>query len=290
VSREALETMTRLRAANIPVVAVMLTGRPLFAGPQLNAANAFVVAWLPGSEGAGVADRLFGARGGAATFSGRLPMAWPASARADGPVLFARGFGLDGGRQEWTPVPEEPGTDAGARGNAFFVDGRPDARTSLVIGDGKSVADKVMLVPTTGANGRIAVRAVDDRVQEGARAFDLRGGGAQQVSLDLDAPADLTLPAFAGSMMVVRIRLDGAPAADIRIGARCDQPCDQKVALPLIPTGAWTTVGIPLKCFGPVEALRQVKSPFVLRSAGTMRFSMAEVAVGAAADHVATCS
>ncbi len=51
-------TMARLKAAGIPVVAVMLTGRPLYVNPALNLADAFVVAWLPGSEGAGVADLL----------------------------------------------------------------------------------------------------------------------------------------------------------------------------------------------------------------------------------------
>ena len=50
------ETMRKLKAQGIPVVALMITGRPLYVNPALNAADAFVVAWLPGSEGGGIAD------------------------------------------------------------------------------------------------------------------------------------------------------------------------------------------------------------------------------------------
>src|SRR3546814_2926903 len=79
--------MRKLKAAGIPVVAVMVTGRPLFVNEALNEADAFVTAWLPGSEGAGVADLLFARKDGtmAFDFQGRLPTAWPATARHDGP-------------------------------------------------------------------------------------------------------------------------------------------------------------------------------------------------------------
>jgi beta-glucosidase len=53
---------------------VVVSGRPLIIDPaQRNAADALVAAWLPGSEGAGVADTLFGVR----PFNGRLPVSWP---------------------------------------------------------------------------------------------------------------------------------------------------------------------------------------------------------------------
>ncbi len=56
---------------------VLLTGRPLILGDVLDAASAVVVAWLPGTEGAGVADVL----AGAAKPAGKLPCTWP---RIDG--------------------------------------------------------------------------------------------------------------------------------------------------------------------------------------------------------------
>jgi beta-glucosidase len=81
-----------------PVVVVLLTGRPLILGDLLDAAAAVVVAWLPGTEGAGVADVL----SGAAKPAGKLPCSWPRT-MAQIPVnvgdagadpLFAYGFGL----------------------------------------------------------------------------------------------------------------------------------------------------------------------------------------------------
>lgn len=76
-----LKLLNKLKASGIPVVAVFLSGRPLWVNPLLDAADAFVAAWFPGSEGGGVADVLIGdARGRPRhDFSGRLPMSWPNS-------------------------------------------------------------------------------------------------------------------------------------------------------------------------------------------------------------------
>ncbi|MGH3656903.1 MAG: glycoside hydrolase family 3 protein, partial [Micromonosporaceae bacterium] len=76
----------------------VVSGRPQVLTDQLSTMDALVASWLPGSEGAGVADVLFGAR----PFTGKLPMTWPRS-EAQVPInigdanydpLFAYGFGL----------------------------------------------------------------------------------------------------------------------------------------------------------------------------------------------------
>ena len=80
------------------VVVVLISGRPLIVTEQIEAVDAFVAAWLPGSEGAGVADFLF-ARDGFRPV-GKLPYAWPARFEhiplaQDAPhALFPFGFGL----------------------------------------------------------------------------------------------------------------------------------------------------------------------------------------------------
>jgi beta-glucosidase len=80
-------------------VVVVVSGRPMIINPaQLQNMDALVAAWLPGSEGAGVADTLFGAR----PFMGRLPMTWPRSldqepinvGDANYDPLFPYGYGL----------------------------------------------------------------------------------------------------------------------------------------------------------------------------------------------------
>jgi beta-glucosidase len=87
--------------ANVPVVVVLFSGRPLMLEPILAAADAIVAAWLPGTEGDGVADVLFGKHNP----TGKLSMTWPRSTtqvpidigpggRKAAGVLFDYGFGL----------------------------------------------------------------------------------------------------------------------------------------------------------------------------------------------------
>lgn len=94
---EDLDTIRRITKRGIPVVAVLVSGRPLVVTPEMAEATAFVAAWLPGSEGAGVADVLFGDH----DFRGRLPFSWPARSEQnpdrENPAYEPRypaGFGL----------------------------------------------------------------------------------------------------------------------------------------------------------------------------------------------------
>jgi beta-glucosidase len=114
-----------------PVITVFLTGRPQYASDLINLSDAFVVAWLPGTEAAGITDVLYrGADGGIRfDFRGRLPFAWPAGpcqtgiaqAQADGEPLFPIGFGLGygdaGASRRLVETPEAGTCDApGAQG------------------------------------------------------------------------------------------------------------------------------------------------------------------------------
>ncbi|GAA4562984.1 glycoside hydrolase family 3 N-terminal domain-containing protein [Micromonospora coerulea] len=96
LDREDLRTISTLRNAGVPVIVVLVSGRPLDIATELPAWNALLASWLPGTEGAGVTDVLFGAAP-----TGKLPMTWmnavsqqPINA-GDGQVpLFAQGYGL----------------------------------------------------------------------------------------------------------------------------------------------------------------------------------------------------
>ncbi len=98
-----LATINTLRGAGVPVVVVLVSGRPLDVAAQLPNWNGLLASWLPGTEGAGVADVLFGDYAP----TGKLPVTWMQSASqqpindGDGkPALFPYGFGLSYG-----PVP-----------------------------------------------------------------------------------------------------------------------------------------------------------------------------------------
>jgi beta-glucanase (GH16 family) len=70
-----LAMIERLRAQSERLVIVLYSGRPMIITDALMQSDAFVAAWLPGTEGQGIADVLFGD----APFSGRLPYTWPRS-------------------------------------------------------------------------------------------------------------------------------------------------------------------------------------------------------------------
>ena len=88
-----------LKAKNIPVVSVFITGRPRGVDAAIEASDAFVAAWLPGSEGAGVADVLLSNTQGkpAYNFKGSLPFNWPQNGSSN-PITtstkYKFGYGL----------------------------------------------------------------------------------------------------------------------------------------------------------------------------------------------------
>lgn len=101
LSNEDLEAIKKLQKVSKKVVVVLVSGRPLFVTNEIASWNAVVAAWLPGSEGQGVADVLFGDK----PFVGTLPLPWPHHAEqlpitvdgktSDGTqLLFPRYFGL----------------------------------------------------------------------------------------------------------------------------------------------------------------------------------------------------
>ena len=101
LSKSDQRLIAHVRPLARKMVLILVTGRPLVLGDALQQSDAVVVAWLPGSEGAGVADVLFGD----APFIGKLPYGWPRDAAgvkaATAPaaerragLLFEAGFGL----------------------------------------------------------------------------------------------------------------------------------------------------------------------------------------------------
>jgi beta-glucosidase len=96
LAAEDLALIAKARATGLPVVTVLLSGRPLVLGAALADSDAFVAAWLPGTEGQGVADVLFGDF----KATGKLPRPWPESNEAlandaNAQPQFPLGFGLN---------------------------------------------------------------------------------------------------------------------------------------------------------------------------------------------------
>ncbi|MFF5547646.1 glycoside hydrolase family 3 N-terminal domain-containing protein [Streptomyces olivaceoviridis] len=108
LDQEDLQTLARLRASGVPVVVVLVSGRPLDVSGRLPDWTALLAAWLPGTEGAGVSDVLFGDYAP----TGKLPVSWPRTSSQE-PVndgdgkdpLFPYGYGLTYSGAGPTPPP-----------------------------------------------------------------------------------------------------------------------------------------------------------------------------------------
>jgi beta-glucosidase len=92
--RISIETVECVRAVSDEVVVIIISGRPLIITEQIDNWDAVVAAWLPGTEGQGVADVLFGD----CSFIGKLMYTWPRSMEqiplGSGELLFPFGYGL----------------------------------------------------------------------------------------------------------------------------------------------------------------------------------------------------
>ncbi|MFJ1602384.1 glycoside hydrolase family 3 N-terminal domain-containing protein [Streptomyces sp. NPDC088253] len=108
LDQEDLQTLARLKASGVPVVVVLVSGRPLDISAQLPDWKALLASWLPGTEGAGVSDVLFGDYAP----TGKLPVTWMKSASqepindGDGKAaLFPYRYGLTYDATNPTPTP-----------------------------------------------------------------------------------------------------------------------------------------------------------------------------------------
>lgn len=271
-NEESLAILKRLKAAGIPTVAVLLSGRPLYVNPQINAADAFVAAWLPGSEGAGIADVLTGKR----DFTGRLAFSWPR--RPDQTPLnvgdahydpqFAYGFGLSYASRVRTPLlAEVPVTMKYGQKNVYLTGIDLWNGYGLSIGDASTpriaYAGKPVTLPGTAALA----------VEPGRDGVHVAWAGRHEAWLEVaaDTPSDIAREANGAMMLSVRMQVHAVPGAMVAMGvgtARLD------VTSRLAP--GEMTLAFPLSCF---KAQDLTRTPTVLRlaTAGALDITLEDV-------------
>ena len=285
-------TMARLKEQGVPVVAVMLTGRPLYVNPALNSADAFVVAWLPGSEGGGIADVLVGDANGTKRydFAGKLPTAWPRTPdMADG-ALYDFGYGLTYASPvgTWRALPEVGMAEAAGDGRVWFSAGSPAARWSLLVeGEGTGEQTRITTVPAEALNGRVRVTAENFIVQEGARRFTVDSGNSSVILRNFD-PLDLDRETNADILVLVTMKVWKSPTRAMLGVAGNSSEGLSDVTLPV--SADFVRYGIPLKCFREKGAdMTELTMPFVLRTQGSADFAIGEVRLGTDSEVVLPC-
>lgn len=277
---DTLATMKRLKAAGIPVVAVFLSGRPLWTNPYLNAADAFVAAWLPGSEGGGVADVLFGK----SEFRGTLPYSWPKRSDqtplnvgdAGYDPLFAYGFGLKTSDRDTLGRLSEVRAGAGGDRNTLFTRGKASGGRHLLIGAPGALAAN----PGPDLIGR---QPADRAAQEDSVRLTWTGRGAAEAALVGD-PVDLTREANGDVAIIVDMKVAGAPTAPTTLAGR-----DVTARLrALAANGGWGQIAVPLRCFTGAD-LTHIAQPFRITTTGRLDVTISGIRLGSPSDGLIDC-
>jgi len=285
-----LNLLKKYQAAGIPTVAVFLTGRPLWMNREINVSNAFVAAWLPGSEGGYAMDVLFGKddAGNAVDFKGVLSYSWPRTA-IQTPLnyddenydpLFAYGFGLTYGKDgNLAALPEEAGVElTGKNDSDFFKAGKAMFPWEMIIGD----ASGKFTVKTSQAEspgGNVKIVSADDGVQENIRTLEFIDTGRFEIR---GTPIDLRRQNTGDMALYLRVRPEvSAEGTSVRVGLDCGNGCsvDNNLSTVLqgVKPGDWAEVSVKLSCMGAASAMEYVRSPVVIESDGAAKFSLSDV-------------
>lgn len=229
-----LALLREYRERGIKTVAVFLSGRPLWVNRELNVADAFVAAWLPGSEGAGVADVLFGKHPAA----GALSFSWPESCAGqplNGPdgALFPLGYRR--ALSDHAPLPElseECAALAAGEGTDWFTSGK--------LGEGVKVfgMGDVLLPDFRGSSSGVVAQGLDRNAQEDARTLTF----GPNTSLRLEGPEG------EGAFRIV-YKVDKRPAAPVTI-ASDGAPHDIAQALAVAEGKGWREMVLTEECLG----------------------------------------
>lgn len=293
---EDLKVLQDAAATGKPVIAVLLSGRPLYVNDLLNLSQAFVAAWLPGSEGGGVADVLYG---GAHDFRGRLGFPWPgqacpppvAPADPARPPLFAPGYGLRyarGGHVGTLPVQLPADCGAATTLPVFNLrDAAPFALTLAARGQQRALgADLNAVVEWPQPDPALRVRTVQVNTQQDAKQVTwlaparlLASGAASQ---------NLTAMAQARAALQFDVQVQQAPTAPVTLRLGCMRGCGEGIdiaaSLPAAGSGK-RTVSVPLACFAKRGAdLGGIDMPFAIDADAPFAaaFTRIQVVAGAA--------
>jgi len=268
--KKALALLKKLKAAGIPVVSVFLSGRPMWVNPELNQSDAFVAAWLPGSEGSGIADVLVGDAEGRPRqdFTGRLSFSWPRTAaqfllnrgQPGYDPLFPFGYGLSYAKPgKVGSLDEVPGIDGTPINKSrYYIDGHVQKPFTLQI------------------DPAITRTAVDSAMrQEGAMQLVWRSAANGKATIDGE-DIDLGFETNAEMMlqMVYRVDRPASGPVTLTMGWGTINATDL-----FRSAEGWKTVRIPLKCFAQRGGgdMAHVHPAWSLSATGPLTVSIANV-------------
>jgi beta-glucosidase len=297
-----LALLKKYQAEGIKTVAIFLSGRPLWVNNHINASDAFVAAWLPGSEGGGVADVLYGT----ADFKGKLPFSWPKRATQyvlnvgdkNYDPLFAYGYGLSYKRPgKVGQLSDVSGLTPGADlpFGTWFERGKTASGFGLYLGSEGMLA-KVEGGSVATGNGWLKSTAVDRNRQEDSRRFLWSGNGNASVAIAGDTPIDLSRETNGAVAIEIDYRVDAVGDGAVKLisfnqGLKpAGAGVDISVQLRGVLGKGWQTLSVPLSCFAKAGLdMARAEVPLSINTSVNLDFTISRIALGTSNHGVVAC-
>ena len=293
-----LPLLEAMNAQNIPTVSIFLSGRPLVVNRQLNASDAFIAAWLPGSAVEGIADVIFTNDNKINyDFVGKLSYSWPKT--KDQAVLnftdsiydplFPFGYGL---------------TYASDLEVERIQTNRSNSKLDLlnVFLGAASIPGKEFVVTQAGpefvleddyvsANSKVKITRFDYQRQDDAKNIVFMDDQSLQAfGISTESPVSLSSMKAPFYEIIMRVNSLANPALYFSVG--CGNNCRGSAELPTELMTDWSTINIPLSCLekdGLDKTKIQVRGLFLSEEAINFDLSSIVIKDGKATGKVISC-
>lgn len=295
--KQDLALLKSLKSKGIPVVALFISGRPMWVNAEINASDAFVALWLPGSEGQGVADVILQSETNETQydFTGKLSFSWPKlpnQTRVNRndviyDPLLPYGFGLKYGDKN---VLDD-------NLNENFVHNSSSLITrDIYVGTMQkpwllwllSNDDLIEVKTNTYTLEGVKYRTIDNVVQEDAIQIELDGAKNAGVmirsksSFREDFRPDLAQGSALTFMVKKTDNIDEELILSMQCSAEgyCGGGIDIKDIVNKLQPNVWETLSIDLNCFSKAGMkMEDLNVPFKLMPKGTISIGLADISV-----------
>lgn len=273
---DALRLLKRYQNEGIKTVSLFLSGRPLWVNPELNHSDAFIAAWLPGTEALGITDLIIQDEI-KFDFKGRLSFDWPNSANNPSDVLFNRGYGLSLRDNEFVDsnLSVKAFTDLiSSSNNIYIFESRSISPfQSFIYNKTKGI---YKLPGDVGSSGGVKVVASDKDIQEDARVVIFKEGelnryyfqNVENKKIDIKNNINFFL----------RFDLNVLTSVSSKINLLFNEFSYDLTSFFREQNGqGWQTVAIELNCFSP--KIDNVLTGFGIETNGDLKVAIANIVI-----------
>ena len=294
-----LELLKKLKSQGIPVISIFISGRPMWVNAELNASDAFIAAWLPGSEGSAIADVLLTDIAGEIQndFKGKLSFSWPKDANQttlnrhdeNYDPLLPYGFGLTYGDNNFLEdnLDETLKIDITKSANKRIHTGKIQEPWEMWLTSG---SEKSLISSNSVKLNTAQYRTTDRLVQEDAFQFTTFGNESASFKIASESlfREDMSTALQAGSYLQFDVKVFTSPTKSVALSMNCEGfgdklgSCYESIDITALiadkHNSEWNTLAIDLQCFANKGIkFGQIVSPFELSTSGELSVQLSNI-------------